>query len=328
MGTTTAATLASYRKLVPAAAKVDKHRKEIVPRFDKLKARMKDAAKGGDGTMLGVYSTALTAEINHITTALHDVNEAQVLLHEVREDEEFVSERLDAVAKVAKVVADGEKALTERFKQAKALENEAEKATESAYESPDERFRELAFLDRNVEDAKKRVNDVGRKVDVLKTKADAALSDGDAKALEQAKAALKALGVAELHLGNDTFLEFSGSFIERIEASKYENSAKVELIDGARDLLKEAKTTAGRIDEIKQVAKEIEAMALDAIDAKKALKVLGLDAKHLTRLSKALAVSKAELERSLDALVRELKLADTSGKQLLGELRKAGVVPR
>ena len=132
--TTTAATLASYKNLVRAAARIDKLRKEVVPRFAKLKARLQAAGRDLDETMLRLYGKALTAEINQITSAMHEVNTGKVYLNEVSEDEDFVADRLDAVAKLGKVVADADKALTDTFKQAKALENQAEKDTTKAFE--------------------------------------------------------------------------------------------------------------------------------------------------------------------------------------------------
>ena len=326
--TTTAATLASYKNLVRAAARIDKLRKEVVPRFAKLKVRLQAAGRELDETMLRLYGKALTAEINQITSAMHEVNTGKVYLNEVSEDEDFVADRLDAVAKLGKVVADADKALTDTFKQAKALENQAEKDTTKAFELPDDEFRELAWLDRNVEDSRKYIGSAMRKVETFKAQAEAAVAAADAKKLEQVQAASKAAALEELVELNRTFIDFSTDFIKKVEGMGISNETKVELIDGARDLLKKAGNTDRLAEPALASAREIAAMVIDAIDVKKALKALGLDAKHLARLTKALAAPRGELEKALDTMVRELKLADVSAKGWIAELRKKGVLSR
>lgn len=328
MTTATATTPTHYRNLVRAAARIDKHRKDIVPRFAKLKARVQDAVKELDETMLRVYRTGLTAEINRITTALHDVNEGQYLLNEVNADEDFVAERFEAVAKLGKLVSAGSKALTETFKQAKALENEVEKAGERAYDKPDDEFRHLAWMDRNVEDGKKYILAAARKIEALEPHAQAAVDEGDAKALAQVQAAVKATVLDDLLKANQAFIDFATQFIEKVEGLGVGADVKAELIDGAKDVLGEAGQVARLAAPAQQLAKDIAALKIDALDAKKALKVLGLDAKHLARLGKALSVPRADLERALDLMARELKLGDASGKAWVMDLRKAGVVPR
>jgi hypothetical protein len=325
---TTTATVASYKSLVLAAAKTDTLRKGIVARFDKLRAQLKQAEKETDDTtLIRVFQTALKAEINHITKALYELNTAQVLLNEVREDEEFVSKRIDEVAKVAHVVAGNEKTLTEKFRQAKALENEAEEALKNAFASPAESFRKLAWMDKNVDESKKFVEAQAKKVHALQDKADAAAAAGDARALEQAQGTLRDLGLADLGQANGIFFKFAGDFLNEIKTLNYSVQVMAELTDGATDLLKEAKGTQGLVESLQDIGKNVLALSVDAIDAKKALKVLGLDTKHLARLTKALSVPKAELERALDVMVRELKLA-TTGRQMLDVLHQGGVVPR
>ena len=166
-----------------------------------------------------------------------------------------------------------------------------------------------------------------KKVYALQDKAAAAVAAGDARALEQVQGTLRALGLADLGLGNATFLKFAGDFLDEIKTLNYSDEVMAELTDGANDLLKEAKSTQGLVEMLQGIEKNVLALSVEAIDAKKALKVLGLDARHLARLTKALAVPKAELERALDVLVRELKLAIT-GRHMLDVLRKGGVVPR
>jgi hypothetical protein len=326
--TAIATTPTSYKKLVHAAARIDKLRKEIVPRFAKLKARIQAAEQELDETMLRLYRTALTAEINQVTSALYQVNEGQVFLNEVNEDEDFVAERLDAVAKLGKLVSSGSKALTEVFRQAKALENAVEKATEKAFERPDDEYRHLAWMDRNVEDGKKYIAEAIRKIEALQSQAEDAVVRADAKALGQVQAAVKATVLDGLLEANDAFVRFATEFIEKVEGLGIGSEAKAELIDGARDVLKEAGQTSRRAAPALQQAREIAALAIETVDAKKALKVLGLESKHLPRLTKVLAVPRDEMERAFDAMIRELKLGAASGKEWLAELRKAGLLPR
>ncbi len=326
---TAAATQTSYEKLVRAAARIDKHRKEIVPRFARLKARAEAAVKELDDTMLQVYRTGLAAEIKRLAAALHDVNEGRVLLDEVNDDEDFVGEHLEAVATLGQAVSEGSKALTDAFRQAKALENVVEKAATKAYDRPDDEFRELAWLDRNVAESKTLIGAAVRKVEALQEAADAAVAAGDKRALEAVQEAVKREALAQLVTANNAFVEFADRFVANVKREKKIGAAvKAELIDGARDVVRAARETARRAAPAQEIARAIAAQAVDAIDAKKALKALGLEARHLLRLDKALGVPRDELVRSLDAMIRELKLADVSGRQWLADLRKAGVIPR
>jgi hypothetical protein len=326
--TAIATTLTSYKNLVRAAARIDKHRKEIVPRFAKLKARTEAAVKDLDETMLRVYRTGITAEINRLTSALHDVNEGKVHLAEVNDDEDFVGGRFEAVAKLGRLVSEGSKALTEAFRQAKALENVVEKATEQAFDRPDDQFRQLAWLDRNIEESKKYIGAAIRKIEALQGPAEAAVAASDARALEQVQAAVKREVLDNLVTANDAFIDFANRFIDEVKALKAGPGVKAELIDGAQDVLHEARETSRRAAPAQEIARAIAAMTTFAVDAKKALKVLGLESKQLARLTKALAVPRGEVERALDTMIRELKVGDASGKQWLVELRKAGLLPR
>lgn len=326
---TAAATLTSYENLVRAAAKIDKQRKEILPRFARLKARAEAAVKDLDDTMLKVYLTGLTAEIKRLTIALHDVNEGRVYLAEVNDDEDFVGEHLEAVAALGQVVSEGSKALTAAFRQAKALENMVEKAATKAFDRPDDEFRELAWLNRNVEESKKLIGAAVRKIETMKEPADAAVAAGDKRALEAVKEAVKREALDQLVTTNNAFVEFANRFVANVKSEKKIGAdVKAELIDGARDVVQAATETARRAASAQEIARAIAAMTIEAIDAKKALKALGLEAKHLARLGKAVCVPREDLERAFDVMIRELKLADVSGRHWLADLRKAGVLPR
>lgn len=331
MTTATAdATLTSYENLVRAAARIDKHRKEIVPRFAKLKARAEAAVKELDDTMLKVYLTGVSAEVKRLAAALHDVNEGKVYLGEVNDDTDFVGEHLDEVATLGQVVSDGSKALTEAFRQAKALENAVEKAATKAYDRPDDEFRELAWLDRNIEESKQFVGAAVRKVQALQGPAEAAVAAGDARALEVVQEAAKREALDPLVTANNAFIEFATRFMANVKREKKIGAdVKAELLDGARDVVLVAQETARRAAPAQEVARAIAAMTVEPIDAKKALKALGLDAKHLARLTKALVgVPHDELERAFEAMIRELRLGDVTGKLWAARLRKAGVLPR
>ena len=316
----------AYKDAMQKGDAVATAQEKIDPVFKDLSAKIPAAIKEGDGPMLAYFLKALRVELNAISTSLQDIIVAFYNLEDVEDDEDFLAEHLPDVEKLTKSLSSARTELTRQYEAAKALENDAEKGLKSQPKgTKEEAFQELAKYDKWItEDLKELAASLG-KIDTPYEKAENAVSARDAKALAEAQKATQDLdisGAAMIFESRETDLK---ALLKKFEAQGFDPKVCAALKDGVNDLL--ARHAKGKLDLklLVESEKEILAFKIVEIDLKKAVKVLGLDAKAEAKLAKVLKGPPAAFEKGLGALARELKLK-TTGKAMLAALQKAGVV--
>jgi hypothetical protein len=318
-------TPAAFTKLVQAAARIDKAKKAIDPKFGEVVKKLDDAMAGEDDTMIDVYLNALRGEVDKITAAMGDVDTGVIALSDLEQDDAFMTERLADVEKASKVVAKAKKDFTVQFQTAKRLENAAEKASTAALKADDLAVRQLARLDRFVKDEAKGVKALYQKAEDLNTTATAAFERRDAKGLADAQKALAALEIAAAVFMWDGQRKSVEQFQKDADDPKYADAVRADMKDGARDLLGLMKGGDVYVEQLQKIEKRVVAFKVEPIKVSDARDALGLDKKYDRDLGAALNAAPAMWEKGLGAVAKKAG-ADTTGKKMLEALRKAGVI--
>jgi hypothetical protein len=308
-----------------SVARLADARKKVDPRFEDIAKEIGAAIEKGDKPMIEFYLKSLKPTIAAITEAMSDVSTAEGQIRGIEKEEDFLASNYDEVEKLGKAVSDAKKHFTKRYQDAKRLENTAEKALGTAGSADDEALQKLARLDHEVKDTVKRWKGWAEDAARIDDEATAAVEARDAKALAAAQKAIRPLTVLitpEMHKITKDEID---AIARRADDKKISEAVRADLKDGAKDLLAAFAPAAGYLEKVQSVGKRVGALDVGAIDVKKALKVLGIEAKHEAKLAKVLKGPPANFEKGLSALAKELKL-DTTGKDMLAELRKAHVL--
>jgi hypothetical protein len=314
----------AYKKAVLKTDQIVKAQKKINPRFEELSTKLPAAIKAADGPMVELYLKSLQVLIRDIDNSLNDTRLALGFLDTVEDDEDFVSTRLQDVEKVTKLVSDARSSLTNQYKTAKQLENQAEKSLEGQHGTQEAAFRELAQLDKWITDEKKELVAAFQKAEQLNTKATNAFEARDARHWRMPKShAGTGDRCAEDHIRrHESSLK---KFQQRAEDKRFTTQTTAELKDGVQDLLSRHIGSRVYLDQLEKTEKRVLEFKIAEIDIKKAAKVLELDSKAEPKLAKVLKGPGPAIEKGLEALAKELKLK-TSGKEMAAALRKAGVL--
>jgi hypothetical protein len=290
-----------------------------------LSTKIPTAIQDADGPKIELYLKSLKVEISDIDDSLEDTRAALDLLDTVENDEEFVSTRLKDVEKITKIASDARTSLTSQYKSAKQFENQAEKALDGQHGTEQEAFRNLAQLDKWIADEKKELKTAFDKSEQLNTKATEAFERRDAKSLADAQKGISALEIGVKRILFDGHESSIKDFMKKADDKRYSESATAQLKDGAQDLLSRHAGTKVYLEQLEATEKRVLGFEIAEIDVKKALKVLEIENKYEGKLAKVLKGPESSMEKGLDALAKELKL-DTTGKEMLATLRKAGVL--
>jgi hypothetical protein len=294
-------TVAAVKKLVPLADKVEKASKALRGELDELKRKLAESVKAKQRSMIELHLKTLEGVINRSTAALADCDQANGHLDTIDEDEDFLADK---------------DTLTQVFGDGKRLQNAGEKGRGDAIGTEDDLLRELAQTDRWVKQHRKDMKALYEKTEALNTKASEAAERRDAKALAAAQAEMKKLdiGVAEIvHKGHFDELD---RLQKKAESGKLSAELAADLKDGIKDLRAEMAGAGVPVEYMrKNHDRVMNELSVATIDVRKALKVLGLDAKFESKLKKALegpaagrikaAASEMDGKAMLAALVKQ-----------------------
>lgn len=320
------ATLEAMKQLIVLADKVGKVRDKVVPAYEKNEKALRAAIADKKRHLIQTYTAVLHAHIDQITPTIGDMNKAKIALHDVSEDEQFVAARVADIEKLSGRLDDAEKDLTSTFQRAKRLENEAEKGLEGALKAENFELQELAMLDGTVKEVRADAKALIPKVDAVAKRADAAVTARDPKALAGAKAAMKALDVGMLRTRYDLAVGSVAEMQKKATASDLAPDLAADLADGAKDLVAELRGAKVGVDFAVEADERVMALSVDAIDVKKALKVLELDAKFEGKLKKALEGPAGGRVKALEAIAKEADVDKPDGKAMERALVKAKVI--
>jgi hypothetical protein len=317
----------AFKNIVLLTDKIMKAQKKINPRFDlEISKSLPAAIKDKNGPMIELYLTTLKTTLKDIENSLDDTRTALLRLGDLqRGDEEFVSAHLADMDKLTTKITGAQSSLTKQFEEGKKFQTQAEKALDAQQNTQEKAFRELAELDKWINDETKDLREAFTKSDQIASKAQAAFDSRDAKILADAKKSMAALQVDALEAGYGLQEPKITDFIKDIQASGFEADAIAELKKGAEETLSKHRANKTYVDELKAQQKLVADFEIAEIDVKKAVKALSLDPKAEAKLAKILNGPGPAMEKGLDALAKELKLKST-GKQMLATLKKAGVI--
>ncbi len=318
-------TLAIFKKLVTKTADLEKRRKKLDAEVAKRAAKLGEAISALDTTVLDIQLKALKGDIAELNGLLHDADVAVGDLNTLENDAAFMQERDDDADKVARVISETRDKVAQHFKALKQLENKGEEAWRKSLKSENFALRELARLHAGVTDLRTQLKARFEKLDKVAVKAFAAHEQRNAKALATTQAEAEALEPSMAKFEFDTHKKQVVELARSAESKDHDESTRATLKDGCQDLADELDAMSVWVEQTLKQAEAVKALKIEAIDVKKALKVLELDAKHEARLAKVLNGPPAGFEKGLQALATELKLGST-GKAMLQALRKAGVV--
>ena len=318
-------TLTQFKKAVVEVDKIVKARKAIDPKFKNLSAKLVAAMQAKDGPMIGLYLKALAATVNEITAAMHHVDIAYGMLGEIEEDEDFVAARTADLEKLMKIVSEARTSFTKEFEAAKQLENKGEKAQAASEDAGELQIRQLARLDRMVDEERKSIAALFHKAEALNDKASTAAEMHDARGLAEAQRAYAALDVS----GALDQHEFAVNSVKVFGEQSAKNAAlsaevKDDIKDGVSDMQSKLAGTNAYVEQLQGLEKRIPGLKVEAIDITKAAKVLELDHQD-AKIRKALDGPASGWERGLEALSKELRMKK-NGKQLLLDLKRAKVL--
>jgi hypothetical protein len=321
------ATLKAFKDLVLKTDQIMKAQQKINPRFDKeISSSLPQAIKDKDAPKIELYLTTLKATLKDIENSLDDTRSALIELGDLeRDDEGFVSEHLQDLDKLTTKISGAQSSLTKQFAQGKKFQEQAEKALTAQQGTVEKAYQELAELSKWVNDEKKDLKETSQKCDQIATKAQAAFDAHDAKGLADVQKSMDSLGIGAKGVIFNSHESQLKEFIEKVAGSGFEAADVAELKKGAQDALSDHVGAKVYLDEMGKQEKFVQDFKLEAIDVKKALKILALDSKAEPKLAKALVGTRSAMEKNLDALAKELKLK-TNGKQMLVALDKAGLV--
>jgi chromosome segregation ATPase len=318
------ATLAAVARLTKQTADLDAERKKIAKRVDTVRSIGNDAVKKSDYSRLGVVKTALAGDIKAVADSILTGKSCVATLETVREDEEFVAERLEAIDKLAEKIDTARDAIGESFETLKDLQNEVEaKMTELASEQANLRIK-MAGLEKDVDFLVKQVDFTHEARATTFREAQAAYEGRDAKLLKSKTAEYEGTAIADLQSELDTFNREIANY-EKVAAS-LDAKMKAFVLDTIKDNRPALEAAQKKLDVLKDTLDRLKKeFVLEAIDPKKALAALELDNKWLAKLTKALQCPLAALERELGVLAKEAK-SKLTGKQMVEALKKAKLI--
>lgn len=319
-------TLVAFKNLIVTADKVKKSHTKIKADFDKNEKALRAAIAAKKRHLIETHTAILRGNLSQITAAMPDISRARGHLQTVNQDEDFAAEKADQIAKPAGMVDDAEAYLTGAFQTGKRLENDAEKGLTEAIKGEKFELQELMGLHDSVKAFRKDAKAVHDKSLAVNDKAGAAAEARNGKALAAAQAEMKALKIDDIVTMNEFWLKQ----VERVAASakdaKLSPDVAADIADGANDERAEMKGIGVYVEYMQKHREYTLGLSVAEIDTKKALKVLGLDAKFEAKLKKALEGPAAGRVKALDAIAAEAKLEKTSGKAMEALLIKQKII--
>jgi chromosome segregation ATPase len=318
------ATLAAVARLTKQIADLDAQRKKIAKRVESVRAVGGDAIKKSDLSRLGVVKTALAGDIKAVSASIDAGKACVATLGAIQQDEDFVAEKLEAIDKLAEKIDTARDAIGESFEALKDLQNEVEaKVDELTSEQSNLRIK-MAGLEKDTKNLAQRIDTADTSATKIWQDAQAAFADRNAKLLKTKADELAGLGAADLQTELDEFNKEIANY-QKLAAS-LDAKTKAFILDTIKDNAPPLEVAQKQLDTIKANLDKLKKdMAIEAIDPRKALDALELDAKWLAKLTKALGCPLAALERELGVLAKEAK-SKLTGKQMVEALKKAKLI--
>lgn len=321
-----------YKDLLQKAGEIAKAQKKINQSLDEeLSKQIPEAIKNNDEEIISLKLRLLRDVIHEIEDTLR-LSEIVVRdIQDVESDKPFSEAHHNDLEKLTKAISDARTKLTAQLAAAKKLETDAKKGFDKAFNSQEEAFREIARFELDSTNYRKQLQATQGKANVISDKAAAAVEARDSKALAEDQKAMRALGiegtVAEYRSDDrDSGLK---DFLRRIEKDGFAPDVLAQLKDEANKLLKFSDANKNIIDDLEEANKKVLGYEIAEIDVKKAAKTLKIDPKIQSKvepaLAKALNGPAKDYEKGLDAVAHQFQLK-TTGKQMLADLKKAGVV--
>lgn len=316
----------NFKEAVTRLGQSDKESKALEPRVKALAARLAGAIKERDQPTIQLQNKALGLEVAKIEKALDNVETALGYLAEAEKDDAFVEQneaRLETASKALSRIRD---ALTSLFKTAKQQRDQADIADFQIGKSEAAALRELAALDKNFKGRIEAIDAAVATVEDYLAKAEAAARAGDRAGFSSSFGL--ALSLYNTNVGREKGTpgraeDDLAGFLKRFSTLLGSGGPPV-LYSAEKTLRGHIAAMRQRLEQIDKRVNGFGKLAPQAIDIAKAAKVLKLE-KQKPRLEKALDGPENGFERALETLARDLRL-DTSGKDMLQELRKAKVL--
>lgn len=283
-------------------------------------AKLRGAIDAGDLRL--IQSARRIAELQ-LRDASHLVAFTDFTISRLREVEDAAEGDSPDLREAAKLVAEQtavSAAAAKMFQAGKALLAAADAKAEALAKGQDEADRQWAKGDAWIRKQCAERRDAAKAMAALYARAEKARDARDAKAL--AALQKEAQGAAKFALTLSQLRETVAKIIAGVDRAQA-GAALRQQIDA--DLKAWAALLRGAEADEMQLGMDradLLAMAVEARDARKAAKLLGLGSGELGKLEKALALDGAALEKALDAIGRAQQPAQ-AGREMLAALRRA-----
>lgn len=338
---------------VDAVRKVEAEDKSVAKDFKQVVADLKAAQKGGQEDVVAMHGDRMKRVVAALVDSVADLDKAVGVVNGLREDPDFVEKNHKTIADLLNRLQKMRTEMVARLAEGRRRVEGAAMWKEMKTGNDEDIAVDIAVVEDGINDvaaeiekAEKELKDVVRRLDEAEKNKNGRLYQRAAEAASKLD-----FGPFEKSLGEQVKkLEDVRKRYANFEAGK-EADPLVERVRSLALALREAKLELKRVlDRTKkpppfpsdlmdpneeEEAEEPPAKGAglmepeaDAIDMKKAARVLGIDPKHIPKLAKVLNGKRADWATGLTKLARELSLEESDGKKLVELLVKSKLVAR
>ena len=336
---------------VEAVRKVEAENKDVAKDFSRVVADLKAAQSGGQEDVVAMHGDRMKRVVAALVDSIADLDKAVGQVNGLREDPDFVEKNHKTIADLLNRLQKMRTEMVARLEEGRRRAQGAEMWKEMKTGNDEDIAVDIAVVEDGINDVAAEIAKAEKELKDVVRRLDEAEKNKNGKLYQRAADEAKALDFApfEKTLGAQVKkLEDVRKRYENFEAGK-EADPLVERVRSLALALRVAKLELKKVidrtknppafpadlmdpneEEDAAPAKGAGLMEPeeDAIDMKKAARILGVDPKHIPKLAKVLNGKRADYASGLTKLARELALEEPDGKKLVELLVKNKLVAR
>lgn len=337
---------------VEAVRKVEAEDKSVAKDFKQVVADLKAAQNGGQEDVVAMHGDRMKRVVAALVDSVADLDKAVGVVNGLREDPDFVEKNHKTIADLLNRLQKMRTEMVARLAEGRRRVEGAAMWKEMKTGNDEDIAVDIAVVEDGINDvaaeiekAEKELKDVVRRLDEAEKSKNGRLYQRAAEAATKID-----FGPFEKSLGEQVKkLEEVRKRYANFEAGK-EADPLVERVRSLALALRMAKLDLKKVQDRTKNPPAFPADLMDpnedegeaapgkgaglmepeedAIDMKKAARILGIDPKHIPKLAKVLNGKRADYASGLTKLARELSLEEPDGKKLVELLVKSKVVAR
>jgi hypothetical protein len=336
---------------VEAVRKVEAEDKSVAKDFKQVVADLKAAQKGGQEDVVAMHGDRMKRVVAALVDSIADLDKAVGVVNGLREDPDFVEKNHKTIADLLNRLQKMRTEMVARLEEGRRRVEGAVMWKEMNTGNSEDITVEIAVVEDGINDVAAQIEKAEKELEDVVRRLDEAEKNKNGRLYQRAAEAAKALDFGP-------FEKSLGEQVKKLEdvRKRYANFEAVKeadpLVERVRSLALALRVDKLELKKVQDRTKnppkfpadlmdpeeedEVEPSKgpglmepeADAVDMKKAARILGIDPKHIPKLAKVLNGKRADWPSGLTKLARELSLAEPDGKKLVELLVKSKLVAR